>query len=399
MGLTLGIPKESAAGEKRVAVTPSSIKRLKRLGLNILVESGAGSAAAIPDSAYTAEGAEITDSSKVWQAEIVSKVQSPTEAEVNHLRRGSLLISLLQPSVGGEAATGSYLPQGPTQQLAAAQIDAIALELIPRTSRAQSMDVLSSQAGIAGYRAVIEAAHHYPRFFPMMMTSAGMAKPAKVIVLGAGVAGLQAIATARKMGAQVEAYDVRPEVKEQILSLGAKFIDLALAESGAGQGGYAKELSEEGQRRQQQLLTEKLKTADIIVSTANVPGRKAPTLVTEEAVRGLRPGSVIVDMAAASGGNCPLTEADQVISKFGVTIIGLTNYPSLVPYDASQFFSGNITHLLGILIKDEKIHWDFADDILAAACVAYKGESKQSKEPKESKNARESKKSGSEKSV
>jgi NAD(P) transhydrogenase subunit alpha len=237
---------------------------------------------------------------------------------------------------------------------------------------------LSSQAGIAGYRAVVEAANHYGRFFLMMMTSAGMAKPARVVVLGAGVAGLQAIATAKKLGAQVEAFDVRAEVKEQIMSLGAKFIELNLGEEGSGQGGYAKELSADAQKRQQLALAEKLKSADIVISTANIPGKKSPVLILEEAVKGMRRGSVIVDMAAANGGNCPLSEADKVVEKFGVKIIGLTNYPSLMSADASLFYGNNLWNLLALVLESKdgqvKLNFNLEDDIVAATLVTLNGE-------------------------
>lgn len=368
MSIRIGVPKESVAGETRVALTPLTVKKLKKLGVQVAIESGAGLSASIPDAAYVAEGAEIVDRASAFKCKIVAKVQAPSDDEIGLLEPGSLYISHLTP----------YVQDGPISKLVARRVDAIALELIPRTSRAQSMDVLSSQAGIAGYRACVEAAAHYPRFFPMMMTSAGSAKAAKSIVLGAGVAGLQAIATLRKMGTQVEAYDVRPEVKEQIESLGAKFIDLDIGESGSGTGGYAKELSAEAKAKQQQLLTDKLKTADIIVTTANVPGRKAPTLITEEAAKGMRAGSVIIDMAAPSGGNCPLTEANKTVVKNGVTIVGITNYPALVPFDASQFYGGNIVHLLGLIItnKDGNVSMslNFEDDIIEAATVSHNGQ-------------------------
>jgi NAD(P) transhydrogenase subunit alpha len=366
--MQIGIPKENNNGETRVAATVVSVKKLKKMGFKVLIEKDAGLAAGIRNEDYTAEGAELSDALNVWQSDVVLKVNPPTDSEIVKLKSNSLFISLLTP----------YLTDGPIQKLTQAKVNAVALELVPRTSRAQSMDVLSSQAGIAGYKAAIEAANHYLRFIPMMMTSAGMTKSAKAIVLGAGVAGLQAIATIKRLGAQVEAYDVRAEVKEQIQSLGAKFIELNVGESGTGTGGYAKELSEEGKQKQQQLLTEKLKTADILITTANIPGRKAPILVTEEAVKGMRFGSVIVDMAAATGGNCPLTEADKILTKHGVKIIGITNYPALVPYDSSQFFANNLINLLALfVVKKEQgisLNYNFEDDIIAAACVSYNGE-------------------------
>jgi NAD(P) transhydrogenase subunit alpha len=366
--MQIGIPREILSGETRVAATRISVKKLKKMGFKVLIEKDAGLNAGICNEDYTSEGAEIGETTSVFQSDVVLKINPPTDTEIEKLKSNSLFISLLTP----------YLTDGPIQKLSKAKVNAVALELVPRTSRAQSMDVLSSQAGVAGYKAAMEAANNYLRFVPMMMTSAGMTKSAKAIVLGAGVAGLQAIATIKRLGAQVEAYDVRSEVKEQIQSLGAKFIELNVGESGTGTGGYAKELSEEGKKKQQQLLTEKLKTADLLITTANIPGRKAPLLVTEDAVKGMRYGSVIVDMAAATGGNCPLTEADKVVTKYGIKIIGITNYPALVPYDSSQFFANNLVNLLTLFVekKDQSIslNYNFEDDIIAAACASYNGE-------------------------
>ncbi|MEQ1877688.1 MAG: Re/Si-specific NAD(P)(+) transhydrogenase subunit alpha [Bdellovibrionia bacterium] len=368
--MRIGIPKETAPQETRVAGTPASVKKLIKKGLKVLVEKGAGLAAGYPDADYVAEGAEIGDLNGAFSSEIVLKVQKPTVSEIEKLKTGSLLISFLEP----------YNKDGTLEKLASKNINAMSMEMIPRTSRAQSMDALSSQAGIAGYRAVIEASRHYPRFFPMMMTSAGMNKPAKVLVIGAGVAGLQAIATARKLGGTVEAFDVRPEVKEQIQSLGAKFLELDIGETGTGQGGYAKELSEEGKRKQQQALTERLKKFDVVISTANVPGRKAPTLITEEAVRGMRPGSVIIDMAAPSGGNCPLTKLDEIVDINGVKIVGFANYPSSVAADASMFFANNLVSLLGLVFPDkaptDKINLNLEDDIIAGSLAVHNGQVK-----------------------
>lgn len=365
--MRIGVPKESNNGEKRVAATPDSIKRLraKFKALTILVESGAGAQAFFPDAAYTAAGAEIADTQAAFDADIVLKVQRPTENEVARMHRGALLISHIEP----------FSDDKLMEKLAAAGVNAIGLELIPRISRAQSMDVLSSQANIAGYRAVLEAAVHYGRFFPTMMTAAGSAKPARLIVLGAGVAGLQAIATARRLGCNVEAFDIRPEVKEQILSLGAKFIELDIGdEDGAGEGGYAKELSEEGKARQQQALTERLKKADIVVSTALIPGRPAPELITEDAVKGMAPGSVIVDLAAANGGNCRLTEAGKSVVKHDVTLIGNTNFPAVMPADASNFYGRNLVNLLAILINAEgALNLDLQDEIVDKALVTHEG--------------------------
>ncbi|MDP6434415.1 MAG: Re/Si-specific NAD(P)(+) transhydrogenase subunit alpha [Arenicellales bacterium] len=367
MSITLGIPSEAFAGETRVAATPDTAKKSIALGVEVLVEAGAGSGAGYPDEKYSEVGARIVDGSEAFFADIVFKVQSPSEEEISRLKQGAVYIGFIDIS-----------SDRPTlESLTNANISAIALERIPRISRAQSMDALSSQAGITGYRSVIEAAYYYGRFFPLMMTSAGSAKPAKVTILGAGVAGLQAIATAKRLGAQVFAYDVRPQVKEEIHSLGAKFIELDLGESGEGEGGYAKELSEAAKKKQEHLLTEELKTADIIISTAQIPGRKAPILITEEAVRGMREGSVIIDLAAASGGNCPLTKEDEIIKAYGVTLCGLTNLPALMPGDASAFYSRNLYNLLELIVTPNdqgSAALDvLQDEITADALVTHEG--------------------------
>lgn len=363
---TIGITKESRDGETRVAGTPDTAKRLTKKGFKVLVAKGAGVLAGFPDASFEMDGVQLVSPSDALAADVVLKINRPNDSEITQLKGGSLLICLAEP----------YLKDDFINTLAKASVDLIAMELIPRTSRAQSMDVLSSQAGIAGYRAVLEATLHYPRFLSMMMTSAGSTKPAKVVVLGVGVAGLQAIGTAKRLGAQVEAYDVRPEVKEQVLSMGAKFIDLDLGEDGSGTGGYAKELSEATKQKQQQLLAEKLKKADIIITTANVPGRKAPLLVTAEVVQGMRAGSVIVDMAAANGGNCELTEKNRVLVKHGVILVGLSNYPMLVPCDASSFFARNVFNLLSIMMDDKTptLKLNLEDDIIAASLVILNGE-------------------------
>ena len=355
--------RNSTDNEQRVALTPESAKKFIKLNLEVIIEKGAGLGALFSDEDYTRVGAKIADKNSVLDCEIVGKINPPTTDEVSQLKAGALFVSLLN----------SWDKEGPVKWLNEKKVTAFALEKIPRTSRAQSMDVLSSQANIAGYRAVLEAAIHYKKFFPLMMTSAGMSKPAKVIVLGAGVAGLQAIATAKRLGASVEAYDIRPEVKEQIQSLGAKFIELEVKESGQGAGGYAKELSKEGREQQQNLLTEYLKSANIIISTANIPGRKAPTLVTEAAIKGMKAGSVVLDLAAGSGGNCEVTKANQIVSVGGVTVVGICNYPSLVATDASQFFGNNMYNFLSIMIQKSELKIDFADDIVAAACVCHQG--------------------------
>lgn len=366
--MIIGLPKENRSDEARVSLTPESVRKLQKKGNEVKLESSAGVKAGFPDEAYTREGARVCSREEVYSAEIVVKVHRPSEAELKLVGQGSLLISFLEP----------YLADAYIETLARLKINALAMELIPRTSRAQSMDALSSQANIAGYRAVLEGACQYGRFFPLMMTSAGSAKAARVMVLGAGVAGLQAIATARRLGAMVEAYDVRTEVKEQILSLGAKFVELEIGEEGAGQGGYAKELSETARIRQKELLTERLKKCDLIISTANIPGRKAPLLITREAVEGMRAGSVIVDMAAASGGNCECTEANQIVNHQGVKIVGITNYPALLPADSSNFYGHNLVHLINLLTEEKEgklnLNLNLSDDIIAASLVSYQGQ-------------------------
>jgi NAD(P) transhydrogenase subunit alpha len=366
----IGIPKELGE-ETRVSMAPETVKKLIKKNHQILVEKGAGVLAGFHDEEYTKEGAKLVSREEALKAEIVCKVNRPEPAELLLMNRDSLVIAYLEP----------HKDDGLFSKMCDVKINSIAMELIPRTSRAQSMDALSSQANIAGYRAVVEAASVYGSFFPMMMTSAGSAKPAKVCILGVGVAGLQAISTAKRLGGQVEAYDIRPEVREQIISVGAKPIDLEVGEEGSGSGGYAKELSDAAKVKQQQLLTERLKKFDIIITTANIPGRKAPTLVTEEAVSGMKPGSVIVDMAAANGGNCPLTEAGKIVTKKGVTFVGISNYASLMANVASRFFGMNLFHLINLLVdeKTQKLNLNLEDDIIAASLVTLNGENRKRK--------------------
>lgn len=366
--MNIGVLRESGSNETRIALTPGIIKKMQKFSLSIIVESGAGLLAGYPDSEYQALGAKIASRQEAAKADVIFAVNRLNSDDISLLKSDALILSLMETFKNDD-----YL-----EKMAKSRVNAIALELIPRISRAQSMDVLSSQANIAGYRAVIEAAARFGRFFPMMMTSAGLAKAAKVCILGVGVAGLQAIATARRLGAQVEAFDVRPEVKEQVQSLGAKFLDLGLSEEGTGQGGYAKELSEEGKKKQQLALAEKLKAFDIVITTANIPGRKAPVLITEESIKGMRAGSVIIDMAVANGGNCPLSEMDKVIEKHGVNIVGIPNYPALMPTDASQFWAGNLWSLLQLLlVKNEntyELKYNLEDEIINAALVTYQGQ-------------------------
>lgn len=337
--MKIGIPKESLAGESRVAMTPEVVKKLVSQGHEVIVEAGAGTAAHFPDAEYTEAGASVGDAAAALGCEMVTKVRKPTQDEIAGMAEGAIYMGLIE----------TCEDDGTLSAMHAKKIIIIALERVPRISRAQSMDVLSSQSNIGGYRAVIEAAAHYGRFMPVMMTSAGSAKPARVVVLGAGVAGLQAIATARRLGADVYGYDIRPETKEQIESLGAKAIELDIGESGSGEGGYAKELSEEGKAKQQEMLSAELSKAHVIITTALIPCRPAPVLVTEDVVKNMREGSVIVDMAAANGGNCPLSEADAVVNKEGVILIGHTNYPAMMPSDASSFYARNILNLTGIM--------------------------------------------------
>ncbi|MGB5733784.1 MAG: Re/Si-specific NAD(P)(+) transhydrogenase subunit alpha [Thiohalocapsa sp.] len=338
--MKLGIPKETLAGERRVATTPDVAKRLVGNGFDVLLEAGAGAAAHYTDQAYADVGVQLVDRAACFNADVVLKVRRPSDDEAASVRKGAIYISLLE-SCGEDALVGRMVENG---------VRVLGMERMPRISRAQSMDALSSQSNIAGYRAVIEAAACYGRFFPMMMTSAGSAKPTRLVVLGAGVAGLQAIATARRLGADVYAYDVRPETLEQIRSLGAKPLELDLGESGAGEGGYAKELSDEAKARQQALLADELAKAHVIITTALIPCRPAPELITEDVVKRMREGSVIVDLAAANGGNCKLTTPDQVTVHHGVTLVGHTNYPSMVPSDASAFYAKNLSNLIEIMV-------------------------------------------------
>ena len=366
--MKLGIPKESRSGETRVAAGIQAIKKITKKGFTVFLEGGAGVDAGFSDADLSLPGVELVDRETAFKADVVFKINPPNHDEIGLFNRNSLLLSLVEPFKG----------TGTMESLAAAGINCMGMELIPRTSRAQSMDVLSSQANIAGYRAVLEAFVHYPRFSSMMMTSAGMSKPSKAAVLGVGVAGLQAIATARRLGCNVEAYDVRPEVKEQILSLGAKCIAVDMGESGSGEGGYAKELSEDGKKRLQGQLQDKLQKFDVIITTANIPGRKAPVLLLEDTVKQMREGSVIVDMAAINGGNCPVSEADKIVHKHGVTIIGTSNFPALMPGDSSNFFANNLMNLLEIMVEKKdsglEINYNLEDDIIAAALVTRNGE-------------------------
>jgi len=369
----IGVPAETLAGETRVAVTPETVKKLKSQGHTVRVQSGAGIAASVTDEAYVAAGAEITDAAGAFGSELVLKVRTPVDAEVAQMRPGSTVVGMLNP----------FDAEG-LQRLAAAQLNAYALEAAPRTTRAQSMDVLSSQANIAGYKAVMMAADKYQRFFPMLMTAAGTVKAARVVILGVGVAGLQAIATAKRLGAVIEASDVRPSVKEQVESLGGKFIDVPYEtdeekEAAVGVGGYAKPMPQSWLDRQKAEVAKRVAQADVVISTALIPGRAAPTLITEDMVKSMKPGSVIVDIAAGKGpnggGNCPLSEADKTVVKHGVTLIGETNLPALVAADASSLYARNVLDFLKLIInKEGALHVDLEDDIVAACLVTQGGE-------------------------
>jgi NAD(P) transhydrogenase subunit alpha len=361
----VAIPKERAADERRVALVPDTAAKLIAATLEVSVESGAGAGAYIPDDAYEKAGVKVVKSADALlkDADAVLKVQAPDASEVGQLKSGSVLISFLQPATQADIV----------KALAKRGVTAFSLELLPRISRAQSMDALSSQASAAGYKAVLMAAGRLGKFFPMMMTAAGTVAPARVLVMGAGVAGLQAIATARRLGAVVSAYDVRPAVKEEVQSLGATFIELAL-ESQLGEGGYAREQSEEFLHKQRELIGEHVMKSDVVITTAAIPGRRAPLLVTGEMVKGMRPGSVIVDLAAESGGNVELTQAGEDVDVAGVTVIGTRNVPSTMPLATSQLFARNVANLLLHLVKDGAINLDFQDEITKGACVTHAGE-------------------------
>lgn len=366
--MKIAIPKETAPGECRVALVPDAAAALRKAGHDVLVEAGAGAAALFADADYATAGAQImTERAALYRAaEVLLKVQKPALAEVDLLREGAVLVCFL-----GAAADTELL-----KRLAARKITAFAMEAVPRISRAQSMDALSSQANVAGYKAVLLAANLLPKFFPMMTTAAGTIRPAKVLVLGAGVAGLQAIATARRLGAVVWAYDVRAAVKEQVESLGAKFLELDIGVGDAeGAGGYAKELSAEAKRRQQEQLAAKTREFDVIITTAAIPGKPAPRLITRETVAAMRPGSVIVDLAAETGGNCELTQPGKTVTINGVSIAGPLNLPATVPVHASQMYSRNVTELLKLLLtKDGQLQLNFDDEIIRATCRTHAGQ-------------------------
>ena len=374
--MLIGVPAETAAGETRVAVTPETAKKIIAQGHTVAVQSGAGVAASVTDAAYEAVGAQITDAAGALGAELVLKVRAPSAADLKHMKSGSALVGMLNP----------FDAEG-LQAIAAAGLTSFALEAAPRTTRAQSMDVLSSQANIAGYKAVMMAADKYQRFFPMLMTAAGTVKAARVVILGVGVAGLQAIATAKRLGAVIEASDVRPSVKEQVESLGAKFIDVPYEtaeekEAAEGVGGYARPMPQTWLDRQKLEVAKRVAQADAVISTALIPGRAAPVLITEDMVKSMKPGSVIIDLAAGKGangvgGNCPLTETDRTVVKHGVTLVGETNLPALVAADASALYARNVLDFLKLVLpKDKGFTVDMEDDIVAACLMTQGGDVK-----------------------
>jgi H+-translocating NAD(P) transhydrogenase subunit alpha len=355
---TVGVVRESGTDERRVALVPKAVASLVNTGVGVIVESGAGESALLPDALYTEAGATIGDA---WGADVVVKVAPPSADEVGKLRNGQTLIGFLAPRNADNQIDA----------LKTAGVQAFALEAIPRISRAQVMDALSSQANVAGYKAVLVAASEATRFFPMLTTAAGTVKPAGVLVLGVGVAGLQALATAKRLGARTTGYDVRPEVADQVRSVGAQWLDLGI--EAAGEGGYARELTEEEKAEQQKKLEEAITGFDVVITTALVPGRPAPRLVTAAAVEGMKPGSVVVDLAGETGGNCELTEPGQTVVKHDVTIVSPLNLPATMPEHASELYSKNITALLDLLITDGELAPDFDDEVVAASCVTREG--------------------------
>ena len=370
--MRVGVPKETAEGERRVALVPEVVGKLTRdpgeegaERIEVVVERGSGAGALLPDSQYEDAGARMTeDPGEVWSSDVVVKVAPPSSDEVQRLSAGTTLIGFLQPLTNGDGI----------RAIAESGATSFAMESIPRISRAQSMDALSSQANIAGYRAALIGAQELGRFYPMLMTAAGTIRPATVLVLGAGVAGLQAIATARRLGAVVQGFDVRAAVKEQVESLGATFLEFDLGGDLEGAGGYAKELTPEQQQRQQELMAEAIGKVDVVITTALVPGRRAPILVTEEAVKLMKPGSVVVDLAGEAGGNCELSEPGKTITAHDVIITAPLNVPSTMAEHASQLYARNIEALLGLMVKDGRLELDFEDEVISGACITRAGE-------------------------
>src|SRR6266705_3459147 len=364
MPIIVSVPKETVPGEQRVALVPELVPRLTEAGLEVAVQSGAGELAGFFDDGYAAKGARL-EAEVLDKADIILKVQPPMIEEISHMKEDAILISFLQP----------YTSTAEIQALAACRITSFSMELMPRITRAQPMDALSAMSTVAGYKAVLLAASSLPKFFPLLMTAAGTVTPAHVFVIGAGVAGLQAIATAMRLGAVVEAYDTRPAVKEQVESLGAKFADLGLETSDAeAKSGYAKAQTEEFYRKQQEMMIRYVTAADVVIPTALIPGQRAPVLITEEMVRGMRPGSVIIDLAAEQGGNCALTEPGKEVVKYGVVIIGPINLPSTMAFHASQMYAKTTTNFLAHLLKDGVIHLDLSDELTRSPLVTHQGE-------------------------
>lgn len=364
--MKIGVPREIIEGERRVALVPKEVGKLVEAGFEVQIESGAGEAAYFSDASFKEAGASVVEGPQAaYDADVVLKVRKPELAEVELMKEGTVLIAFLEPLTSPDLV----------KKLVDQKITGVALETVPRISRAQKMDALSSQANIAGYKAALIAADSLPKFFPMSMTAAGMIPPAKALILGVGVAGLQAIATCRRLGASVEAYDIRPATKEEVKSLGAKFIEIELQEEELEDaGGYGKEVSDVSARKQKDVLAEHIKAADIVITTAAVPGRKAPILVEGDAVKGMRAGSVIVDLAAETGGNCALTEAGRTVVKHGVLIHGPANLVSEMPVDASSLYARNITSLFKEFVEDGKLNLDFEDEVIAGSCITHDGE-------------------------
>jgi NAD(P) transhydrogenase subunit alpha len=363
--MKIGVLAETTAGERRVALVPDVVRVLTTMGHEVTVQQDAGGGALIPDVQYEQAGANVVGQpDEVCAADVVVKVAPPTEDEITRLHSGSVLIGFLQPLTN----------RGGMRALAHAGVTSLALEAVPRISRAQSMDALSSQASVAGYRAALIGAQELGRFYPMLMTAAGTIRPATVLVLGAGVAGLQAIATARSLGAVVQGFDVRAAVKEQVESLGAKFLEFDLGGDLEGTGGYAKELTPEQQAKQQELMADAIGKVDVVISTALVPGRRAPILVTEDAVRKMKPGSVIVDLAGEAGGNCELSEPGESVIRHDVKILAPLNVPSTMAEHASQLYARNIQALLGLMTDQGRLTLDFNDDVIRRACVTHSGQ-------------------------
>jgi len=363
--MRIGVPSQAAAGEPRVALVPDVVRRLSQRELEIVVESGAGEGSHLPDQAFADAGATIGSAADAWGSDVVAVVRAPSATDLELMDRGKVLIGFLNPLTDADTA----------RRLASAGVTAFAMEAIPRITRAQSMDALSSQSTVAGYRAVLLAAEELDRFMPMLTTAAGTIKPATVLVLGAGVAGLQAIATARRLGAVVTGYDVREAVREQVESLGARFLQLDVEADAEGAGGYAKELGEEEQRRQREAMAEAIGRFDAVITTALVPGRRAPILVTAAAVEKMKPGSVVVDLAASAGGNCELTEPGQTVERHGVKILGALDLAAEMPDHASQLYARNVQSLLELMVtKEGQLELNWEDEILSGACITRDGE-------------------------